>query len=237
MNDPRAPHEHHDPLLISAHAAGDTEGTDRDRATQLVAACAACVSLHEDLRALASAVHELPPAVRSRPFTLSARDAARLDSPWRRLAGAFAGDRFRLARPVGAGLASLGLAGLLISSLPGIPLGGAGAAAPNEAGRSESAAPSVLDSTEWGGVAPADDRAHSTEQDPEPLHIEPQAAEEGTGAPAAGSTDGDTATATAAETAADRSTSNTIAVLSGSFLILGLGLFGLRWTASRLGDG
>ncbi|HVL54750.1 MAG TPA: hypothetical protein VM344_10890 [Vitreimonas sp.] len=36
---------------------------------------------------------------------------------------------------------------------------------------------------------------------------------------------------------AQASSDTTLAILSGSFLIIGLGLFGLRWTARRLGDG
>jgi hypothetical protein len=46
----------------------------------------------------------------------------------------------------------------------------------------------------------------------------------------------DTGTDAAAATRDPRAASP-LAVLSGSFLIVGLGLFGLRWSARRLGDG
>jgi len=231
MNDPRTTHASHDPLLIAAHAAGDLDGADRARATALLASCEKCALLDGDLRALASAVHDLPPANRTRTFTLSSSDAARLRPPaWRRVLAAFAGERFHLARPVGAAFASLGLAGLLLSSLPAIPLGGSAAAPANQATGYE-AAPSSKDLAGSPAEAADDDRLHAAGATAPP-DAQPQTVGE-TPAETAGPQED---AAGRDMLAPDRATNTTLVVLSGTFLIVGLGLFVLRWTARRLDD-
>ena len=117
-------HATHDLELIAAHAAGDASGSDLATAMALVAGCPACAALHHDLRAIAAALPELPAPVRPRSFTLTPEQAATLrPSGWRRFAGILAGPRFRFAAPFGTGLATLGLAGLLLGVIAGAPLG------------------------------------------------------------------------------------------------------------------
>jgi hypothetical protein len=118
------PHAQHDPLLVASLAAGDLVGTDRDHATALIAGCADCASLHSDLLAIARATAALPPVRAPRDFTLSPEQAAALRPVgWRRLVAAIGGSRPLMSRQLGIGLATIGLAGLLVSTLPGIQLG------------------------------------------------------------------------------------------------------------------
>lgn len=144
-------HAQHDHLLVAALAAGDLAGVARDGATSLVARCAECRSLHDDLIAIARATAVLPAAVRPRDFQISPEQAVRLrPGGWRRLVAAFASPRFAMTRQLGVGLATLGVAGLMISALPSFSLGMAGSAG-------ASAAPEyvTLDSSEPARRSPA----------------------------------------------------------------------------------
>jgi hypothetical protein len=126
-------HDRHDPMLVAALAAGDLAATDRDQAIDLTRSCADCAALHGDLLVLARAVKSAPPPVATRPrdFRLTAADAARLrPTGWRRMIAALSGPRAALTRPLGVGLATLGLAGLLIGN---VQLGVGSAAAPEAA--------------------------------------------------------------------------------------------------------
>jgi hypothetical protein len=126
-------HDRHDPLLVAALAAGDLAGTDRDHATDLIESCPDCATLHDDLVAIARATASVPPpfAVRPRDYRLSLKDAARLrPAGWRRFAGVLAGPRLAFTKPLGIGLATIGLAGLLLANV-NLSLGlGSSAAAP-----------------------------------------------------------------------------------------------------------
>jgi hypothetical protein len=130
-------HADHDPLAIAAYAAGDATGPELDDALALVATCPDCAALHHDLRAIAAALPAMPAPVRTRDFRLTPEQAASLrPAGWRRLLAPFAGPKFAFAGPLGAGLATLGLAGFLVAGSFGVPLaasaptdGGAGAAA------------------------------------------------------------------------------------------------------------
>ena len=114
-------HATHDPELIAAFAAGDATGSALDEATALVAECADCAALHRDLRAIATALPELPAPARPRDFRLTPEQADALrPSGWRGLVAAFASPRFRLAAPLGTGLAAAGLAGLLLATPGGL---------------------------------------------------------------------------------------------------------------------
>jgi hypothetical protein len=116
-------HRTHDPELVAAYAAGDATGPELAAAAGLVADCPDCAALHRDLRAIATALPELPPAVRPRDFRLTPEQAASLrPSGWRGVLAAFASPRFRLAAPLGTGLAAAGLAGLLLASPGGLQL-------------------------------------------------------------------------------------------------------------------
>ena len=119
-------HATHDPELIAAFAAGDATGSALDEATALVAECADCAALHRDLRAISTALPELPLPARPRDFRLTPDQADALrPSGWRGLVAAFASPRFRLAAPLGTGLAAAGLAGLLLASPGGLFSAGA----------------------------------------------------------------------------------------------------------------
>ena len=136
-----ATHATHDPLAIAAYAAGDATGDELAAASTLVATCEACAALHHDLRAIALALPATTaPAPRPRDFRLTPDQAASLaPTGWRRLLAPFAGPSFGFAKPLGTGLATLGLTGILVAGASGIPLGGGAAAAP--AGDQEAFAP------------------------------------------------------------------------------------------------
>jgi hypothetical protein len=123
-----AAHPTHDLLLVAAWASDDLDGAARTAAGELIGGCSACAVLASDLRALAVATRSLPPARRPRDFALSRADAERLrPHGLRRLLAALAAPR-SVSRPLAASLTTLGVAGLLLASLPGIlPFGAAGA--------------------------------------------------------------------------------------------------------------
>jgi len=123
-------HDRHDPMLVVSLAAGDLAGTDRDRATDLIRECPECARLHDDLIAIARATAALPAAASPRDFRITPEQAERLrPTGWRRFVAAFGAPRF--SRQLGVGMATLGLAGLLLSALPPLQIGlGGSAAAP-----------------------------------------------------------------------------------------------------------
>lgn len=236
MTDPRPTHHDHDPLLIAAHAAGDLSGRDEDRALHLLADCPTCSGLAADIRALSVAVAELPVPARRRDFTLSPDDAARLrPGGWRGLLQLAAGPRFSLAGPLGATFASLGVAGLLLVGAPAMDLGGAAAApAATDAVATfdTAAAPEREGQGAQGSAQEIDEDDLRNQQTVQPVLQAP-------GPPAssvAPGSDGERVVGTDA-TLVQRTGDTTLAILSGSFLIVGLGLFGIRWTARRLNDG
>ena len=129
MSQRSTPHERHDPLLVASFAAGDLAGTERDHAASIVDACPGCRALHDDLVSIARATAALPAATRPRDFRISPEQAARLrPAGWRGLIAAFASPRLAVTRQLGVGLATLGIAGLLIGALPSFPLGMAASA-------------------------------------------------------------------------------------------------------------
>jgi hypothetical protein len=227
MNERSLDHERHDALLVAAHAAGDLTGPDRDLVARLLVDCRACATLADDLRALAIAVQDLPPPTRPRDFTISQADSRRLRrGGWGRFVELVRGDAFRLARPVGAAFASLGFAGLVFASMAGgAPPGAAGAASGGTPGPYE-----ALQATDVTAAAGADGhRAGAMQPSAEALDAQQQPAEpnrETTAEPDAGE-----------ESIATPADNDAMIVLSGSLFIVGVGLFGVRWTATRLGDG
>jgi hypothetical protein len=125
-------HEQHDPMLVVSFASGDLAPDDRDRATaqSLVESCTDCARLHDDVIAIAKATKALPPATRTRDFQLSPEQAATLrPAGLRRFLAGLAAPGSIFTRQLGAGLATLGIAGLLISGMPSISLGGSAASA------------------------------------------------------------------------------------------------------------
>lgn len=149
-------HEQHDALLVVSLASGDFATADRDRAIaqSLIDSCGECARLHDDVVAIARSTKALPTPPRPRDFQLTPEQAAGLrPGGWRRLAAAFSARGSIFSRQLGVGLATLGVAGLLLSSLGSISLGGlGGAASPSAApGPNAAAAPAY----EAAGSQPA----------------------------------------------------------------------------------
>ena len=167
---PDALHATHDLELVASYASGDATGADLDAATALVARCPECAVLHHDLRAIAAALPSAAVPMRTRDFRLTPEQAASLrPRGWRRFIAAFAGPGFRFAAPLGTGLATLGIAGLLLGTLTSSPLLGATTTAGLEQSKADfsaaapmpaaSAAPSALALTSAApsvAMAPAD---------------------------------------------------------------------------------
>jgi hypothetical protein len=138
VNELTASHEQHDPLLMAALAAGDLAGTEREGALELTRSCSECAGLHDDLVAIARATAQVPPPISmpARDFRLTPERAAALrPAGWRRFFGL--APRGAVTRNVGVALATFGLAGLLIGTLP---IGGSTASGPQAAASGAAAA-------------------------------------------------------------------------------------------------
>jgi hypothetical protein len=157
-------HEAHDLLLVAAHAVGDVD-EDAARGEALVAGCAECAALATDLRAIAHATAEVPPARRSRDFFIQPADAARLrPHGYRRIAAAFTAPQLRLARPLAGGLMMVGFAGLLVASLPGLSGSAVPATADQRLQSVASPAPGAEIQGQGGGDAPASLAPYPTDE-------------------------------------------------------------------------
>lgn len=262
MTEPRTAHAAHDRVRIANLVDRSVTDAERVAGQEQLAACHDCAQLFDDLLALSAATKALPTPARPRDFTLTPADAARLrDRGWRRLLGLFGSPRDVFSRPLAIGLSTLGLAGLLVATVPGaLPGFGGGAtalpaaedAARNAAGGAAanpeflaqaSPAPSAASAT--GPViaaappsagpseAPAPAAAASADAPPEVL------AEGGESGPTDGEPDDRGAFDAYLESFADGGSAgpSPMAIVAAILLLIGLGLFGLRWTARRLGDG
>ena len=217
-------HPTHDLLLVAAYASDDIDGAARTVAAELVGSCAECAALATDLRALAAATRALPPAHRPRDFALSPADAERLrPRGLRRLLAALAAPR-SLARPLAAGLTTLGVAGLLLASLPGVMSLGSGAMGGSEA-VSDGVPLAPLEGE--GAAAPSAAPGYALDGEERDTDTAGSPTRADSGDPGTPST----------EAAVGDSGPSMLVVVSGSLLIVGLGLFALRWTGRRLGSG
>lgn len=226
-----ASHAQHDLLLIAALSAGDIRAAERDQAEVLASACTECALLAADLRAIAVATAALPKPVRRRDFSLSAEDAARLrKGGWRGFVRTLAGPRSAALKPLATGLTTLGIAGLLLAALPAIQLGGA-ASSPTAAGApAASFEADTLSDTNYFSAAPSSAPGRQLPVSrPAPLEVDTAGGEQGPVVPDRASDQPAVGTPVAAAP-------SPLAVLSGAFLVLGLFLFGIRWTARRLSD-
>ncbi|MEX1169701.1 MAG: hypothetical protein WEE50_06130 [Chloroflexota bacterium] len=255
-------HEAHDRLLIASFVDRSVVDAERARAEQLMQDCRACAELYEELVALRNATQALPVPARLRDFTLTPADAERLrGSLWRRVLAAIGSTRDVFSRPLAIGLTTLGLAGLLVATVP-MPFGGGATA--------ERALSRIGAATEDSSDGSAAGQEFSTQaSEPQPLPeasgpavaaADPSAVPSGAGeaAPAASPQDiapdvlfeGGESSPLAGEPDAGRNLSlagsdasgggfspSPLFIVAGLLLLIGLGLFGLRWTARRLGDG
>lgn len=110
-------HAKHDRFVIADAIGGP--------APALIATCHSCGALYADLQAIRTAIRHAWIPARPRAFGLSAADAARLrPASWRRLLGTIGTQRDAVTRPIAVACTGLGLAGLVLTTLP---LGSAGA--------------------------------------------------------------------------------------------------------------
>ena len=118
-------HASHDTILVASLADHSLAKSEREAADALVAACASCAALHADLVALTAATRAMPTPSRPRDYTLTPADAARLrPGGWRRWVAAIGTSRDAFSRPLAVGLTTLGLAGLLVATIPSVLQGG-----------------------------------------------------------------------------------------------------------------
>ena len=225
-------HAAHDLTLVAALAA---RGPDLDEKTataarEQVAACEACAIVLDDLVALQTTLPMTATPSRPRDFRLTKADAARLRrSGWRRVLGFFGSPRDGFSRPLAIGFTTLGLAGLLLASVPTMFMAGSGAAS----------APQVLSNVgapiEQAAPAPAEGYvSERMSGDAAAAASEPAGGGVFSGANLDDGTSelaGDAGGATPRD---DASGLPVLFVVAGVLLICGLGLFGLRWSARRV---
>jgi len=248
-------HTGHD-LLVVAKAA-DRGG----HLPPELAACADCQRLHADLLIVRAALPTAAVPTRPRDFSLTPADAARLRrTGWRGWLAGIGGSRDVVTRPLAIGLTTLGLAGLLVAGLPSVLPQAAGtaagpaieAASPADGAAAAGAADTTAEPSNASGRelpatvphVPAGAALPST--GPVDLAGEPDAAlpsdeavtRDATGLAAPSDkpvlAPGGSADGFAALTIRDDPTGvSVLAVVAGSLLIAGLGLFGVRRTAGR----
>jgi hypothetical protein len=247
-----AAHRSHDRLLVASLLDRTLYETERRRGEEQLAACTGCARLFDDLVALSEATRVLPTPARSHEYTLSEVDARRLQvRGLRRLLALIGSSRDAFTRPLAVGLTTLGLAGLLVATLPAAFLGVGGATSLSTVGNRAA--------EEAAGAAPeAMTQASPAASEPAiaaslPSEAVPSAAPRPGGSPAAEkSTEPDdlfvgqdsSADSQSLESAGepfgladDGPISMSLVVVATLVLVIGLGLFALRWTARRLGDG
>ena len=251
-------HATHDRLVIANLADRSVSETERTRAELQMAACRDCRQLHDDLVAISAATRLLPAPLRPREFTLSAADAERLRARgWRRILAAFGSSRDVFSRPLAVGLTTLGLAGLLLATIPGAftgqPTGGAtttlvGSPPDAAAGAGEAnpealvqapAAPSAATTgTAAAQAAPAPAAPGATDGSTESVESDRLFVGVGESGPLAGEPVGQPPFDLYGDTLrADAPTGPSPLILVTLLLLLvGLGLFTLRWMSRRLGD-
>lgn len=227
------PHAQHDRTRIAVLAArpDDLSTEDARLARQLIADCEACTDLLADLIEIQAAVPHAAMPSRTREFTLSQADASRLGrTGWRRFLAMVGSSRDQVTRPLAMGLTTLGLAGVIVATLPGSLGSGATSAVPAEVARQEQAAPAA------GAPNPG---LFSMTTGPDTAGS-PDGAGFQEGQPDVRTDQGGSDAASDLKSMAirdDVTGLSTLLVLGGVLIILGMGLFGLRWTARRFGDG
>lgn len=244
--DPAA-HAAHDLVLIAALA--DRETSEALRPEELLVAraqlddCLDCAAAHRDLLDLMAGMRASVAPSRPRDFRLTADDAARLQPRGiRGFLRTIGSARDGLSRPLAIGLTTLGLVGVLVGSVPGaMSLGGATGASPTTAEQDGAAAPSeAAMAPAAGGASAAPDATmmleFATDEPADAMRSNGYVFNGSEGfAPSPQPLDTSLADAQADEAALrdDPTGRSVIIVLGGTMLILGLGLFALRWSSRR----
>src|SRR5688572_29640378 len=141
-------HAAHDPTWMAALATRDPDlsPSERTRAQSALESCEACADLFADLVAVSAAIPSAAIPARPRDFTLTAADAARLQPRGlRRLLRDIGSARDGITFPLALGLTTMGIAGLLVATVPTLSAGMGGA--------TPVAAPEVLSTV--GNAVPA----------------------------------------------------------------------------------
>lgn len=155
-----AAHPTHDTMLVATLADRTVAGSEREAAEALVATCGMCAALHADLVALSAATRAMPTPARVRDYTLTSDDAARLRrGGWRRWVAAFGTSRDMLSRPLAVGLTTLGLAGLLVATVPSALQVGGATSSSAASSRDVTAGPPALGALPEAATDPTDGRA------------------------------------------------------------------------------
>ena len=249
MTSPATDHALHDAVLIAAHLDGSLDTTDQSRVDDWLARCGPCVTLRDDLAALAIATRTLPTPARPRDFSLSPEDAKRARSGgWRRLVAAFGSPRDTFSRPLAVGLTTLGIAGLIVANVPSaMTFGGAAGSASSMELSQPSAAPAYQ---EPAAAAPS----HEIDTAGGEYSVTDGPGAAASGAASAPTDPGDTTIKTGAvpdQRDGERMTTleqtlfgdpdtgspSWLVIGSALLLVLGLTLALARWAARRLGDG
>jgi anti-sigma factor RsiW len=264
MTDPFTPSDHasHDTMLVASLADHSLPASERSAAEALVAACSQCADLHADLLALRAATRGMPTPARPNDYSLTPRDAVRLQSGgWRRFVAILGSSRDALSRPLAVGLTTLGLAGLLVANIPSFSMGGATSApmstvgAPVGGGAVDTgdgstilgAASAAAEAAASAAPAPADLAGSGSDPSAAPAPSPPGLADRGSQPPdTEGVTNGSSKGQGGAPgrmrvddpsgllLAQEVGGVSPLVVLSAAFLITGLGLFLLRWIARRV---
>ena len=260
MTDSRPGHAAHDRLLIANLVDRSVSDAERARGEDQLAACRDCTLLYQDLVALSAATRALPVLARTRDFTLTNADADRLRvRGWRRVLAAFGSSRDVFTRPLAMGLTTLGLAGLLVATISGALTGAFSGSASSaeqqstvEAARDAAggvvANPESIMVGEAPAAPPLASDAGPAIAAPAPSPTASAAAAAAPAMPEALAPDG-AASQTVGESdpaAADEYRTKSLdaepaapspmIVVASLLLLVGLGLFALRWTARRFGD-
>lgn len=257
----RTAHLSHDRLLIANLVDRSVGADDRARGEAQLAACRDCAQLLADLLAISEATRSLPVPARPREFVLSPADAQRLrDRGWRRILSAIGSSRDMFTRPLAVGLTTLGMAGLLVATIPGALTGNqaltsVGAATGGAAANRETAADQSSAAPSAAAAGPAAAEAAAPSTGPEFVAPAPAAsigvanatdgpesdrlfAGIGESSPLAGEPQGQASIDLHGKRlAAEAPGPSPLVLVALVLLLVGLGLFALRWTARRLGDG
>jgi len=115
------PHSTHDLVLLAAVADRDPDPATQATVEAMIASCADCAAIAEDLRALALALADLPTSLPApRDMRLTVGDATRLRGGglWRAILRPFGTSGMPALRPLAGVLTTLGIAGILLSTVP-----------------------------------------------------------------------------------------------------------------------